>query len=184
MNAIELFLKDGLSSGLYFCGKCRCVCATQTIAERCCQNYKCAKCGKDTGSRRWINCDECRDAEEAAKELARFEKAEKLTSWSGCICTSDDRFYSSIENYLDINDGEEFPEYVWTCKANQFVKVDIDNLLQNIEENGYEDFDSSTLDGLKELEAACKAFEEANAAVLMYEPDYTKAVLITKNETK
>jgi hypothetical protein len=182
MNATELFLKDGKPTGIFFCEKCRQIACTHDSAERCCKNYLCTKCGVDTGQRSWTACEPCRRAAEAEGERARFEKAEKLTKWDGWVDDGSD-YYPSVGAYLESRDSGsgngDVPEYVWACKAIQIVKVDSDHLMQEIEEHGYEDFDSSTLDGLAEFETACKAFEKANADVVSYEPDYTRAVLLS-----
>jgi hypothetical protein len=154
MNATELFLKDGKPTGIFFCEKCRQIACTHDSAERCCKNYLCTKCGVDTGQRSW-------------------------TAW----VEDGSDYYPSVGAYLESRDSGsgngDVPEYVWACKAIQIVKVDSDHLMQEIEEHGYEDFDSSTLDGLAEFETACKAFEKANADVVSYEPDYTRAVLLS-----
>lgn len=183
MNATELHLKDGRSAGIYFCEKCRMVAGSQHLAEQCCENYKCSTCGKDTGSRTWLICDVCRQSERAAKERERFAKAEKLTTWDGWVFlegTGREGFHENLQEFKDdcFDDERPFPEYVWACKSEQFVKADFDGLMQHIEENGYEDFEANTLAGLDELKAALKAFEDANADVLSYAPDYTKAVLL------
>ena len=175
MNATELFLKTGKPAGIFFCEKCRLVAATQERAGQCCQNYKCSKCGKDTGSRSWLICDACRDAESAAKERDRFEKAEKLTKWDGWVCNGDD-FYESIEDMLDVLD--EAPEYVWACKADHFVRAEVSDIIDRMDDDAYEDWYPETLNGLEELKAALNKFNEANKDVCSYTPDYTKAVLI------
>ena len=186
MNAIELYLEHGKSAGIFYCEKCRQVAGSQVLAEQCCQNYLCSKCGKDVGSRSWLVCDACRAADETAKERERFEKAEKLTAWDGWVYlegTGNNGYSESLSDFYDRwadanGEDADLPEYVWACKSEQFVTVDFDGIMENIEENGYEDFDSRTLNGLEELKAAIKQFEAANAGVLSYSPDFTKAILI------
>jgi len=190
MNATELFLKDGKTAGIFFCGKCRMVAHSQQMAEECCQSYKCQYCGKDTGTRHYTACDECRAANEAKKERERFEKAEKLATWGGWVYSEglgyNEGFFPSIEDLLDYClDEEVFPEYVWACKPNHFAVLDADSILQQMEESGeaYEDFERENLNGIEELKVAVEKFNEANAnnpAAVAYEPDYTKAVIIDK----
>lgn len=177
MNATELFLKDGRTAGVFYCEKCRVVARTKDDADQCCVPYICKTCGKETGRRFYTICDTCVTAKHAKEERERFDKAEKLTEWSGWVVCGDD-FYESVSDMLDMVDHEELPQYVWACKSRQFVKVDICSILEGIGEDGYEDFDPDTLDGIPALDTALKAFEDANATVLSYEPDYTKAVLI------
>lgn len=182
MNATELYLKEGKSAGIFYCEKCRCVAGSQHLAEQCCQNYLCSSCGKDVGSRSWLVCDECRDAKEVALEQSRFDKAEKLTTWSGYVF-HDGNFSDGISDFYDSwaddhDEGGELPKYVWACKPDQFVTVDFDLIMEQIEQNGFEDFDAETLNGLDELKAALKNFEDANSEVVSYSPDYSKAVLL------
>lgn len=192
MNATELFLKDGKSAGIFYCEKCRCVAGSQVLAEQCCKNYLCSKCGKDVGSRSWLVCDACRASEETANEREHFEKAEKLTAWDGWVyCnegTGHEGFSESLSAFYDHwaddhDEGGSLPKYVWACKSHKFVTADFDDIMEHIEENGYEDFDSRTLSGLAELKAALKTFEDANAGVLSYSPDYTKAILLNESSS-
>jgi hypothetical protein len=183
MEATELFLKEGRPAGVFFCGKCRRVSGEKDIAEQCCLPRRCDKCSKETLSQSAIRCQACWDAEKANRERERFKKAEKLTEWSGWVyadgvgyrdgyCESLDEFYDWLdENPMDI-------QYVWACKENFFAHADIEDLLTPILDNAYEDFDSDDFKGLAELKAAIAAFNDVNAGLASYEPDYTKAVLL------
>jgi hypothetical protein len=186
MNATELYLKDGRTAGIFFCGQCRIVASSRTFAEDCCQNYKCESCGKDTGGRSYTKCATCINAERKAKEAERFAKAEKLTKWDGWVFCEGlgvgNGFFESIEDMIsDIGeDGDEsLPEYVWACEANHFVCADVSDITERIADNAYEDFDVDDLGGLDELSAAIDKFNEVNKDVVSYEPDYTKAVLLS-----
>ena len=186
MNATELYLKEGKSAGVFYCEKCRNVAGSQHLAEQCCKNYLCSKCGKDTGSRSWLVCDACRAADEVAKERARFEKAEKLSAWDGLVYlegTGRDGFSDSLSDFYDNwaddhDEGGELPKYVWACKANHFVNAAVSDITERMCDYAYEDFDPETLDGLDELKSALQKFNEANAAVCSYGPDYSKAILL------
>jgi hypothetical protein len=186
MNATELFHKDGKSANVFYCGKCRNVAASQSTAEQCCNNYICTRCGNDTGSRCWIVCDECRSKEDAEKERARFEKSEKLTTWDGwvfCEGTGNDGFSESLSDFYDNwsdehDEGGTLPEYVWACTENYFVNASLDDITERLAGDAYEDWDPDTLKGLDELRSALQKFNEANADVCSYHPDYTKAILI------
>lgn len=177
MTAIELFLASGKPAGVWFCEKCRTVAPSKLIADRCCNNYQCSTCGKDTGSRSWLVCEPCRIAAEESKERERFEKAEKLTVWDGWVFHGDE-FYESVEAMLELLDEMPHPEYVWAAKEIHFVQADLDDILDRMTDDAYEDFDPETLDGLDELNAALEKFNEVNAKVCSYAPDYAKAVLI------
>lgn len=186
MNATELYLKDGKSAGIFYCEKCRCVAGSQVLAEQCCKDYLCSKCGKDVGSRSWLVCDACRAADEIAKEHERFEKAEKLTTWDGWVYLEgigSEGFSQSLSDFYDNwadehDEGGELPKYVWACKVNHFVNADVSDITDRMADEAYEDWDADTLDGLDELKAALAKFNEVNAAVCSYQPDYSKAILL------
>src|ERR1035438_10465420 len=112
MNAQELFLKDGKSAGVSFCEKCKIVHRTKESADDCCMPYKCNVCGIEIERYR-LTCNSCAINKDHQKEMALFEKAEKLTSFSGQINHSD-KFYDCIEDMLDdIDDPSDYPEFVW-----------------------------------------------------------------------
>lgn len=186
MNATELHLKDGKSAGIFFCAKCRHVAGSQHLAEQCCNNYLCSKCGKDVGSRMWLVCEPCRDAADLEKERERFEKSEKLTEWNGWVYlegTGREGFSESLSDFYDNwaddhDEGGELPKYVWACKANHFVRADVSDITERMCDDAYEDFEPDTLNGLDELKAALDKFNEVNAAVCSYQPDYSKAILL------
>jgi hypothetical protein len=190
MNATELFHQDGKTAGIFYCGKCRCVARSQAAAEQCCQNRKCSKCGKDTGSQLKLVCDTCQAVKFLTQEAERFAKADKITEWSGWVFCEGfgyhDGYFESIEDLLDFlddednkrQDGESGVTYAWACEADQIVNVSLDDILQNIEADAYEGFDSETLKGLPEFKAAIAAFNLANAGELSYTPDYSKAILL------
>lgn len=191
MNATELFLKDGRTSGIFYCEKCRIVHKTKDFADQCCQNYKCDKCGADTGSRCWTACDACRYKHECEVEDARFEKAEKIPSdkYDGWVffegLRHNDGFAENVDALLENLEYEKEDEertfevkYVWACNEVHFALLDVDYILQNIEENGYEGFDVDMLHGTDELKSAIDKFNEANKNVCSYEPDYKKAIIL------
>lgn len=184
MNAIELFHQDGKSAGVFYCVKCRIVRATQEAAETCCNNYLCRHCGKDTGSRSWLACDDCRSAENIRMEKERFEKAEKVTQWDGPVYREGfgyrDGFAADLEDLLDDVEPDEMPEYVWTCDTHPAVLLDYDSIIENATQEAHEDFDPATLGGEAELKAALDKFNEANSAELNWEPNFKRALLISK----
>ena len=158
------------------------------MAERCCLNAVCA-CGKDTGEKYLTRCRECRDKFEAAKEAERFEKAVKLTEWDGWVfcegCGYQDGFFPSLSDFDDwLEDIEEEGlapiKYVWACKPIHFVHASLDNVVDSVIDQAYEDFDTDDLSGLDELKAAIQKFNEANKDCVSYEPDYSKVILLEK----
>ena len=182
MNATELFHKDGRTAGVFYCEKCRMVKRTQYEAEQCCKPYKCSSCGKDCERQYYTICNECDRQREITREQERFAKAEKVTEWDGPVLYGD-TYYESIEDMIETEE-DELPDYVWTCTIEKFVEIDVDGILQRICENGYEDFDESSLKGIEEFEVAARKFEEANAGAVCWNPDYKKALLISPDVKK
>ncbi len=186
MNAIELYHQDGKSTGVFYCTKCRCVKRTKEEADKCCEPTKCQYCGKESGHQNYLCCDTCKEINEAKKEADRFEKAEKKTAWDGWVYldgTGRDGYSESIEDFWenwenDADESAEKPKYVWACKKNHFAVADVSDITERIADNGYEDFDVDTLDGLDELKAAIEKFNDANKEVVSYEPDYGVAILL------
>ena len=186
MDAAELYKQSGESVNVWFCGKCGTVGWNKDAAERCCIPHKCKTCGKAEPT---AECNDCYKAREQKKELERFEKADKVTTWDGWIYLDGygykDGYFESVadlEDYL-ADHPDSRPEYAWTCSENQFVSVDTDSLYEQIEERGYEDFGRGELNGTDELEAAIKIFEKANESIVSYEPDYSKALLLAPFNT-
>jgi len=188
MNAVELFHQDGRPSGVFYCEKCRGVRSEKEQAENCCKEPTCSGCGTEI-SKYWTKCDACREKEEAAREAALFEAAEKVTTWDGWIYVEGlgyrDGFFESVDDLLDfVGEGEEdqMPEYAWTCDSYPFAQVSIEEIKERIEDSGeaYEDFDANDLDGLKELEAALDAFNKANEDVVSWTPNLKRALVLKK----
>ena len=185
MNATELFLKEGKSAGVFYCEKCRFIHRTSAEADQCCQPYKCDKCGKEIERYR-TRCNACRNAADEEVERVRFEKAEKLTAWDGWVFSEGigrDGYSHSLSDFYDNwadehDEGGVPPKYVWACKATHFVRADVSDITERMADDAYEDWEPDTLNGLVELKAALDKFNEVNADVCSYRPDYTKAILL------
>jgi hypothetical protein len=180
MSAIALHLADGTTAGIYYCGKCRHVARTQAEAEQCCKPRVCA-CGKKTEGY-WTVCHDCREKAERAKEAKRFADAEKLTAWDGPVFAEgigpQDGFFETVDDLTEHceDNGMSLPPYVWPCDKVPFAVVDFDDI---VEAAAYEDFDAGDLSGTAELKAAIEAFNEANKALCLWEPNYKKALVLT-----
>ena len=112
--------------------------------------------------------------------------AKKKKEWDGWVYlegTGRDGYSESLSDFWDNwesdhEEGDEKPAYVWACKKNHFAVADVSDITERIADNGYEDFDVDTLDGLDELKAAIEKFNDANKEVVSYEPDYGVAILL------
>ena len=111
----------------------------------------CKYCGKACKS--WCDCRESQDArhnqwraEQKQKELALYEKAEKI-SWKdydgyflfdGCeyLKTADD-----LEDWIydRIMEEEDVPDFLWSTKGTQYINIDLNDVIYNACEDGYED---------------------------------------------
>lgn len=194
MNSVELFHKDGKPAGVFYCGECRIVHRTQEHAEQCCAPYKCERCGEIVQEKYWTICTACRKRKEEERERERFENAEKVKAddYDGVLYVEGmsgdygDGYFSGLETLLDYCGDEDSdpPEYAWVCKPCHFASLDIDRVLSYIGDGGdaYEDFDYDDLVGVKDLEKAIDAFNEANKGIVSYQPDYTKAVLLPRTD--
>jgi len=182
MKAKQLFLQDGTETGVWFCEACRNVARSKDAAEECCSVRVCETCGKPVDRKYWVECDACLREAARAKEAERFEKAMKVsdTEYRGWVTDGDEGFWPDVGEYLESLDGEEPAAYLWACQPRRFVRVNTDNILEHICEDGFDDFDSNDLNGWTEFEAAIKAFEEANKDTVVYEADYALAVLVTR----
>jgi hypothetical protein len=150
-------------------------------------------------------CQPCEAKKDAEREAARFAAAEKISEWDGWIyCESpqgyNDGYFSGVsdlEDYISDNtpDAEEMaeldeeeradipkmPAYVWTCDEDCFATVSLEGIMENIADNGYEDFDTADLSGTEELGAAIEIFNTANRGVVSYSPNYKKALILGMN---
>jgi hypothetical protein len=192
MNATELFQSDGKPTGIYFCGKCRIVSHHRLLADQCCQNYTCDTCGADTGARHWTLCDPCREKQSKETAKARYEKAEKIPAdkYDGWVYFNglqrNDGFAQDVGALLEDlecqreEDGSEVktPEYVWACSPKYFATIDLDNVLENLEQDAWEDFDRIDYNGLDELQQAVDKFNESNKHLVIWEPDYSRAIIL------
>lgn len=180
MNAIELYHQDGKPTGVFYCSECRIVHRGKSLAEKCCAPVMCCECGHPVGEKYYITCNQCRDKKREAVERERFEKAEKLTDTECGPVVHGDTYAASVEELLEMIDGEDRPEYFWTCNESPVCNLDARTIIGRYTEDAYEDFDPDTLKGIPEFEAACKAFNVANAGHVKWDVNYKACVLLPK----
>ena len=181
-----MLFRSGTTSGAFYCSVCNVIYPTKDKAEWCHGERLCA-CGKKIEQRFFeIRCEECKrkmwHEKEAAKEAERFEKANKIkaSEYTGDHVMCNDQYYDCVEDAIDqYFEGQE-PEYMWACKDDGIPSVDLEDVICNIIDNMWEDADTSDLNGVEELEAALKAFNEANESIQVCTPDYSTAILVEK----
>lgn len=185
-QAVELYEKDGRATGVYFCSTCRVVYADKDGADWCHGERLCACGNKIPQHDRGRKCNECRSKEwqekERKREAERFDAATKISEsdYKGEHVYSNDKYYDSVADAIDgYLEGHE-PEYVWACQDKRLPPIDLEDVTCNLLDNMWEDADTSDLHGIDELEAAIEAFNKANESILMWEPDYSIAILVKK----
>ena len=186
---IELFHQDGKPAGVFYCAKCRSVKRTKAEADKCCEPSNCQYCGKESGRQYVTVCDTCKRANQIKYLANRFEKAKKLTEWEGWVYldgTGNDGFSESLSSFWEDWDDnhtedKEKPAYVWGCKRVQLVRADVSDITDRISDDADEDFDTSDMNGLEDLEMAIEKFNKANEDVVSYEPDYGVAILLNND---
>mgnify|MGYP001203851990 CR=1 FL=1 len=182
MNATELFHKDGRPAGVWYCEKCRLTFSHREAAELCCKPYVCSLCGKPCEQFHTI-CESCLSARRIAVEQERFEKAVKLTEWDGWVYVEglgfQDGFFPDTDELREhCEEGVDLPSYAWTCSSKPLVRVDADDILDDIFTDAQEDLERYRIEGLKEFREAVEAFNEANKILLAYNVNYTQLVLL------
>ena len=190
MKATELFHKDGKSAKVWYCEKCRHVASDERTANLCCDwHYDCRICGQKCDRTHYLICDKCDQAEKYKKELKRFNKAEKLTTWDGPVycdaANHNEGYFHDFGDFLDYLDDDEDEllghiRYVWACQKIPVVNLSVNRILEDATQEAYEDFSFDQLDGIKELENALNVFNELNKNECIYEIDYSKAILLDK----
>ena len=172
MNAIPLFTKEGNPTNISYCSSCK-LPHVHDIAENCCKKGICKICEKETPSVHNLMCYDCRDKEQ-------MEKAEKLENWDGPVVFNDS-YYATLEDLLCCNDEEKLPEFVYIAETENILKLDVEDILERLCENLYEDA-YEDLNGVDEFKNAVKDFNEANGRNTYRMESGKKAVRVPKGE--
>lgn len=156
MNAVELYLKDGLPSGFWTCGcGCRRVWSSQPDADQCCRCIYCREAippesvGRGNYSSYHSKCWEEKHAEHQVKQLA---DAEIIADYDGPVFwekapfsgTYGDGFFENVSELLDLWEERdtdvtvELPDFVFACESTAFI-LDLDNAIESATEEMYED---------------------------------------------
>ena len=186
MNATELFHKDGHSSGVWYCGKCRLSFNHREPAEQCCLPHPCVVCGKPCEKMFYTICNFCQSAQGIAREHERYTKAVKLSEWDGWVYVEglgfQDGFFAGTDELREHceEEGVDLTCYAWVCKGIPFAYATIERIVDDIEERAGGEFDMSRVDGVSELDIAIETFNLENSGLLAYEPDFTRCVLLER----
>lgn len=177
MNAIQLQTPDGRVIPAWMCEVCNLIYGEPEYANCCC---RCSHCGQR--KRFDESHPDCAREQSKQREEARMEDAAKLDSWDGHV------FFEGITpNFLLLDELVRearlteltLPEFVYVAPQCAFPEVSVDDILDDIEANMYEEA-KEFFKGVDELGKAVDAFNTANAGTVFYEVDYTRAVRVPK----
>lgn len=181
MDAQELFTKDGSQTGIHYCVKCKKVYTSHEEAEKCCQPILCS-CGNIV-KQHYTICENCYNKKELLKEQNRFDKARKedASTYSGWVCYND-KYYANVDDLIeDLEcDGLDIPAYVWGCKATQYCMIDANKAIDNGIQYASED-NNFDIEGIFDFKSAVEKFNEANKDNILYDIDYSVAIIIKGN---
>lgn len=184
-TAIELFHQDGKASGVWYCSECRSVHKDQRYAQSCHGVTNCETCGVEFGKRQPYYRTHCQDCDnkswrekQAKEEFDRYTKAVKIkaSEYTGPQVFFNDHYYETVEDAIDGCD--EPPEYVWSAKNVGLKKASLEDLIDRVLEEAWEDADADDLYGVEELQQAVNAFNAANDHVAVYMVDYNEAIVL------
>lgn len=120
-------------------------------AENCykCRTHdECKHCGSET-PKGWVSCDSCR-------YKAALEKAVEVPDNGGPYCAFDgDTYYHDMVEAADAG-----LEWVSPCTIT-YPKIDIEDVLDGVISDMHDDASIDDLEGVDALDAAIKAFNEA-----------------------
>lgn len=160
----------------YQCHECQRIYTDQKVAEKCCAPRYCEDCKTELPPK-WYRtvCEPC--------HLNRlYEKAEKLETWDGWICSEHvtgykDGYFESIQELIEYcqDTDTEIPPWAFVCKE-QHHELDIDGAIERMTEDAYEDAVDDLVD-VAELEEFIREWN-AKQNLITYYPDWKKVVLI------
>lgn len=184
-TAVELFHADGKSSGIWYCSECRAVYNNHHAAQSCHGITYCEDCGKELGKRQpyyRTQCDECdrkkwREKQDK-EEFDRYTKAVKIkaSDYTGPQVFFNEHYYETVEDAIE--ECDKPPEYVWSAKDIGLKKATIEDLVERVLEEAWEDADIDDLEGVDELQSAVDGFNEKNAGISVYMVDYNEAIVL------
>ena len=183
MNAIELFHKDGSTANRWYCFTCRAIYLTEEGAEACHGSKRCKECNEELHYPFYaMTCSGCSDKlwrlKMARIEAINFEKANKINAseYAGTWVFLNDRYYESLQDVID--DYDVAPSYVWATTNTGLRKANIEDIVEPILDDAWEDASIMDLHGVDELSKAIDAFNEANAGIPVYIPDFENAIML------
>jgi hypothetical protein len=187
MDSKQLYLADGSSVPIWYCGKCGTVFGEKSSlrrltpeqsAEQCCKPAKCERCECEIPKGGTRLCDTCRPIQKAEEYQAKYEAATKLKplEYDGYVWDHrNDTYYQNVEQLL--SDVDEVPDWVFACSESEPRRVDTDDITELMFEESFDDA-ADYAEGTEELGRALDVFWEKNRKIVSYYPDYSRVVIL------
>ena len=179
---------------------------TREGAEACCRPQVCQTCGAEKKTQNYDpDCDRCRRDRwaraGAERDAKRLQSAEDVTdSYTGPVYLDGlpgdwgDGFHSDVGSLVDAlaeelhdRDPDEVPaawsNEVWAFACNpKQQELDLEDAIQRLCEDGYEDMDEA-IDVPKSLQEAVDEFNRINqTALTIWNVDYSRKVRVETNQ--
>lgn len=123
---------------------------------------------------------DARHAKREADEIAKAQAAGRIIpadKWGDGVFYGGDYCATVDEFIYDWDNDDEMPKYLYAAKAKKVVDGDIlDDILTQLQEDGWEDMTDEDFHGVEELRAAIEAFKKANENVVVYEEDHSTLI--------
>ena len=162
------------------------VCST-CYGKGCTELKVCKTCGVELSEKYYYTiCEKCREEDRIQRELERYEKAEKIK-----IADYDGMLFSlNGENIIDVNDlldelealKEQNIKWMFGTKSEPLFSIDLQNIIADECEDGYEDmisFLDMKSEKLVEAQRLIHEWEIENEGnIKIYYPDYNKVILL------
>jgi hypothetical protein len=115
---------------------------------------------------------------EAERRQARLEKAEAVEVADWLIEDGGERYFYSVEDYLEYCEEEELEpnEFLWCGKIVEPNKIDASAFAASLEEQL--DINDLKINGLAELQEAIDRFYAANPDTKLIDIDYSRYVVV------
>jgi hypothetical protein len=168
---------------IWACGECGTLHARQygetsirEKAEECCKQKYCS-CGEKM-PQYWVACHSCSSRTSTAN---RTEKATEIEQFDGAVyCAQRDKYWSNLEEFQDWaacrDEDEDLPEWLFTCAAKKFARIDASDVVQSELEEHHED---AEVDDIEELQEFLNKWCDKQSLESL-QPDYSRKLSVAK----
>ena len=183
MSTITLTALGSTVPIFYQCADCGAVyhLTNKGIADQCCSPAmtRCAAEGCDARrAKDRAFCATHYQEHIKKREQDRWDKAE-LVEISEQVTNGDGDYWDSVERYRDDLDVGTPAHFLWGVER-VHLKVDADKIIPSLVEDWWDtdEIESPDLSGVAEFSAACLQFQNANADLYLYEPNYAQKLAV------